>query len=183
MRQMAKLHLTLLSLWVSTRAALPHTCQQHYCQPVCGSAALPRAQPATVLQSLCSPSPYFVLRTQLDCPVTTLPHFECPAAYSNVEWLNPKTSRIFLGSAGLVLYKQHAGRRCPDRGPVRPSIRERNGPVPGTRARSVVVLVLLFLCCTTTVLYKQHAGRRCPDRGPVLVGPGHMDGGACFDLP
>ena len=40
MRQMAKLHLTLLSLWVSARAALPHTCQHHYCQPVCGSAAL-----------------------------------------------------------------------------------------------------------------------------------------------
>ena len=39
-QQMAKLHLTLLSLWVSARAALPHTCRQHYCQPVYGSAAL-----------------------------------------------------------------------------------------------------------------------------------------------
>ena len=40
MRQMAKLHLTLLSLWVSARATLPHSCRQHYRQLVCGSAAL-----------------------------------------------------------------------------------------------------------------------------------------------
>ena len=68
----------------------------------------PRARTTTtVLQSLCSPSPYFILRIQLDFPVTTFPRSECPRSRTQMCEMRTPNGKFGFPESSLRQVERH----------------------------------------------------------------------------